>query len=417
MKRFFLFIIFPVVQIAFSIVTGYIALNFAAPSDAVQAGVAYAGVDFSGMDVPEAAAAIKQIDESRISKGIADFVFQDIDFVFHYSEINLSADYSGIENSLVDKSSHAYMSSLLTAFTRKYSSAPKLVYEADAVAFRDKLLHMKTYIDIEPVNADINLSNEGEIDYIPSSQGTYLDVDGYFDQVYKAFLENPFEPFLLDSYTTQDSMVVATVEPRVTDSMLAGIDTILARVSAAVPASLDFFIVSDAAEALNKIWAPKKDIAYGPVSFLRYISEAGLPDDAPSREYDFVASTLMLALLTSGIDYSMMDYAGYDEYTYEYENLYGSGYGGIPGFRVALLQDGGLAGGGGDFRFTNTLNNNIVIFMFVNDGSLNVVIAGSSKNAGRGAAPFEIYSDISGGSAVLYRNNVKIAEKPINNND
>ena len=156
MKRLFLLIIFPVAQIAFSIIIGYFALSLAAPSSSVRSGVVYAGVDFSGMDVPEAAAAIRKINDSQTSKGLAGFTYNEIEFVFHFNEISLAAEFPNLESSLTDKDSPSYLNSLLTAFTRNYGVGPIPLYYADAEAFRSKLYRMKTYIDKDPINADIS---------------------------------------------------------------------------------------------------------------------------------------------------------------------------------------------------------------------------------------------------------------------
>ena len=426
MRRLFLLILFPVAQITFSIIIGYFALSLAAPSGSVRSGVVYAGADFSGMDIQEAASAIQQINETKIEKGLAGFSYNDIEFVFHFNEINFTADYSGIEKSLTDKDSPTYIKSLLTAFTRNYGPGPRPVYSADADAFREKLMRMKEYIDIAPVNADINYSRESGIIKIPSAKGVSLDVDGQFDYIYQAFLSNPFDLFEINSDSMLSALALVYDEPPITDTLIADIDAVLADISTPVPAGLNTELLADVAESINKVWAPRKNMAYAPVSFLRYISEAGLPVDKPVREYDFVASALLHALLVGGNDYSMMEFVGSREV--ENDDLYEAKdidenyladienykYGGIPGFDVVLLSSGGLMfiqKDIDDFTFTNSLDSDIVIFAYVEEGMLNIIVAGSSKLVGRRAAPYEISSEYIDGRLILYRNGAKIDEK------
>ena len=410
MKRLLLLIAYPFLLIVLSLVIGYIALDLIVPQRIVRNGLTYSGVDLSGMDIGEASAIIENIGDKQIKKGLAAFTYGDTEFLFHFEEIGLTADYSGIESSLSAKDTPMYPNNLLTAFIRKYGASPIPAYSADAGAFRVKLDEMKALIDKEPVDADIEYTADGKIVQTQSENGVFFDVDSHAGNILSEFLSDPHKTFAIDSKTMISGSALVFQEPRVPDALLEGIDTVLAQIRTPIPADYDISLVSRAAEAVNKIWLPRKGMAYSAFSFLRYIDEAGLPTDIPAREFDFVASTLLHALLVSGEDYSKTESVrSGDEYAYT----------ALPGFGVELIANAGavatdvnIAAGQepADFQFTNTLDGNIVIFASAADGSLDVVIAGKSGLAGRGAAPYEIYSEIKNERALLYRNGKKIAE-------
>ena len=410
MKRLLLLISYPVLLIVLSLAIGFFTLNLTVPPQVVRGGLTYSDVDLSGMDIAEASALIKNIGDKQIEKGYAAFIFENTEFLFHFNEIGLTADYSGIESSLSAKDSPMYLNNLFTAFIRKYGSAPKPAYTADAEAFRGKLFEIKALIDKESVDADIDYTADGEIVLTPSVNGVYFDVDGHIGHILPEFLSDPHKTFAIDSDAMISEAALVFEEPRVPDALLDGIDTALAQIKTPIPADCDISLVSRAAEAVNKVWLPKKGMAYSAFSFLRYIEGAGLPADAPAREYNFVASVLLHALLAGGEDYSKTESArSSDKYAYA----------ALPGFGIELIASAGAdstdvnidAGQDPmDFQFTNTLDGNIVIFASASDGSLNITIAGKSSLAGKNAAPYEIYSEIKDERALLYRNGKKIAE-------
>ena len=410
MKKLFLFSIYPAAQIILSLLIGYFALNLSAPSDIVRNGAEYIGVDFSGMDVENAAAVIENIGKRHAETGMASFEYDNTLYAFHFDEIGLTADFSRIGPSLSVKGSPAYLNNLFTAFVRNYGGPPKPEFSADADAFRKKLYGIKTYIDKEPVNADIEYTADGNIILSPSKNGVYLDIDKRFDDIYSKFLSEPSEVFAFDSNTATSDSALVIVEPSVTDAYLRGIDTALARLQTPIPAGYDISLVARAAEAVNKVWTPAKGKAYAPFSFLRYIDEAGLSVDNNTKEYNLVASTLMHALLVSGSDYAKIEYTKSADI---------NAYTGLPGFGVELASpDGGAPAGANslagrtaaDFLFMNTLDGNIVIFASVTDNELNIAVAGKKALAGAAAAPYEIKSEIGDGRATLYRNGKKISE-------
>ena len=365
MKRLLLIIIFITVQIAVSIITGYAVLDRTVPDGTVGGVSPYFGVEYSGTDIRAAAAVIESVSENQIQQTKAAIIYRDTEFLFDYSEIVLTADYSRLVTDLLLKKSPYYPNSLYTAFSRGYESAAGPVYSADADAFYAKLSQIKTHIDVAPVNADINCSPEGVISLEASSDGVLFDIDRHFTAIYNAFLSSPFRPLILASDAQSPGTglrVVSVVEPRISDDLLAGIDTVLARIDAPVPAGYDMDLAANAAEAINKVWTPKKGAAYAPFSFMRYIEEAGLSAHAPAREYDFVASALMHALLAAGEDYTYMETNVSDEQ---------DKYPGLPGSSVELTPDT-------DFFFTNILDGNIIIFASVADGTLRIMIAGNA---------------------------------------
>ena len=410
MKKLLLFVIYPVAQIFISLLIGYFALNLVVPSGVVHGGATFSGVDIAGMDTAEASAIIKHIGDKNVEKGIAAFTYNDMQFYFHFNEIGLSADYSRIESSLSIKDTPFYLQNLFTAFIRNYGAAPKPEYTADSDAFREKLNYIKTFIDKAPVDADIEYTKDGEIVLSPSEKGVYFDIDNQFDIIYSEFLFDPFKIIALDSNAAISDAMLVIEEPLVTDAYLAGIDTVLSQIQTPVPADYDMPLVALAAEAINKVWAPKKGKAYSPFSFLRYIDEAGLPIDKASREYNLVASALLHALLIGGVDYAKIEAVkSFDIYAYI----------GLPGFGVELLSYGGgentddnLSANSvaPDFLFTNTLDGNIVIFASVADGELNIAVAGKKDLSGNGAAPYNINSEILDGKVSLFRNGKKVAD-------
>ena len=410
MKRLLLFFVYPIAQITIILIAGYLALNIAAPSDVTRGGVWYSGVEFAGMNTAEASAIVGEIGGNNMENGYAVFTYGGTRYLFHFSEIDLTADYSRIETSLSAKDSPLYINNLLTLFLRNYSAAPKPEYSADPAAFLTKLKDMKSFIDATPINADIEYTKDGELRLSHSKNGVYFDIDNQFDIIFSEFLADPFKIIALDANAAITESALITVEPLVTDAYLSGIDTVLAHIQAPIPPDYDMSLVSSVAEAINKVWAPKKGTAYAPFSFLRYIDQAGLPTDKASLEYNLAASALLHALLVSGVDYAKTE-AVISEDENAYAELPGFGVELISGNAVGLSGDGPSAGQTAqDFNFTNTLDGNIVIFAYSADGYLNIVVAGKKELSGAKAAPYEINSEVQDGHISLYRNGKKIAD-------
>ena len=404
---------------------GYAVLSYSAPPDTVRGGAGFAGVQLSGRSVAEAAGLVEQICESRIDKGMAQFTYRETRFLFHFSEIGLTADYSHLADSLTVKGSAAYYNNLFTAFIRQYGADPSPLFSVDASAFRGKLDHMKSFIDSLPVNADINYSAEAGISRSPSWQGAAFDVDGQFDYIMDAFLADPFLPLALDSARMITAGALLIEEPRVADSMLSDVDAALGAVSAPVPQGYDMPLLAKVAEAINKVWIPKKGTAGAPFSFMRYLDEAGLPvgGDAP-QEYNFVATALMHALLAGGCDLAAMeapishsqgaaDYSGLPGFGINLSPVFGESGGNTATGGNANIGGNATVGGGQDFIFTNSLESNIVIFAEAKDGELAITVAGSSALSGPGAAPHDIHSTIEDGKARLYKDGKNIAEQSL----
>ncbi|MCL2058922.1 MAG: hypothetical protein FWH01_07665 [Oscillospiraceae bacterium] len=413
MKRLLLFFVFLFAQIALSLFAGFAALGAAVPADSVRGGAQYLGVELSGRSMAEASALVEQISESQLNKGMAEFTYRETKFIFRFTEIALRADYSQLAQSLAARGSGAYYNNMFTAFIRQYGADPAPLFTVDVEAFREKLRLMKTYVDSAPVNADISYSPEEGIVHSPSWQGADLDVDGQFEYIMSAFLADPFSPMELDSNAMIAATALLVAEPRVADSMLADVDAILASIDVPVPQGHDLALLTQAAEAINKVWVPKKGAASAPFSFMRYLDEAGLSSGGGAPpEYGFVATALMHALLVCGCDYAAMEAPISPD---------AADYSGLPGFGImlsAVAGDGNTDGGGAadltdlpDFRFTNSLDSNIVIFSGIEDGELTVIVAGSSKLLGGRAAPHEIHSSIADGRAQLFKDGKKIAEQ------
>ena len=411
MKRLYYYIFFSLAQIILCLLVGYAAMNLTVPADVVRDGVVFSGIDFSGADVSAAAASIANIGKRQSENGVASFVYNNTEFLFHYSEIGLSADYSGLEARLPEKGSKFYLNNLLSGFIRRFDSGFKPVYSVDPALFKSKLLGMKEYIDANPKNADIELTAYGDIVFTPSEDGVYLDVDGQFDRILSLFLSDPLYTFIIDSDAMVSNSALVITEPAVPSALLADVDAVLAQIKIPVPDGYDFSLVAKTAEAINKVWAPGKGNAYAPFSFLRYIENAGLPSGEAAAEYDLVASALMHALLVSGEDFLKTEF-----------NVSGDAdaYPDLPGFGVAIIGGGvrkstgaKLAAGSAksDLKFTNTLDGNIVVFASAADGELNVAVAGNSRLAA-GGAPYAVYVEIDGGRVRLFRGGKKLSELP-----
>ena len=403
MKRLSLLIIFIAAQIILSLSAGYAALDRLAGADMVRGGIMLFGVDFSGGEAAAAGARIRDMLESRIDQGLASFIYQDTEFEFHFSEIGLNADYSGLEQSLTKKGAKTYLSDLFSAFLHDYSGDPALSFSADKAAFHRKLNCIKPFVDKAPVNADINLDGNGEITKTPSAGGVVFDAGRQLDGIYSDFIKNPFDPIMLDN-AGSGMTFISSVEPDVTDGMIADIDAVLAESVARVPDGYDMAAVAEAADAINKVWVPKKGMAYGLFSFVRYLDDAGIQaGGGNSRENGFVASALLHALLSCGADYAKMEFS---------RSTGGEPYPRLPELGVDLSVPIGAAGEEKppDFRFSNTLTCNIVIFASAADGELRVAVAGSSALTGPGAAPYDVYAVTEGGRSRLYRSGKKIAD-------
>jgi len=374
MKRLVLFFIFITAQIFISLAAGYIILDRLTPPE-----------------TGSVAEVIMDISENEIAGGLARFTYKDTAFVFRHSEIGLRADYSHIGPDLSVKKSPRYIHNLFTAFLRDYGAAPSPIYNADAEAFRNKLEQIKSFIDEQPVNADVEYAPDGTISRIYAIDGVYFDVDARFNIIYDMYVSAPFNPLAIDSDEMRAEGVLVVAYPQIQDALLDGVDTPLAVVSAGIPDGYDITIIELAAEAINKVWAPRKAMAHSPFSFGRYMANAGLDPGAQPRELSFTASVLFHALLAGGVDLSDMDFERAGDET---------AYPELPGYAVDIASD---------FQFINTLDENIVIFTNIADGMLNVIIAGSTRYLGDGAAPYEIYSRIEGGGAVLYRSGAVIS--------
>ena len=405
MRRLTAVIIFIALQIVLAITAGYWFLANCETEGRVRAGVGYSGVDLSGMDIDAAVETVGGAIDEKIEDGLASLVYKDTEFVFHFDEIGMKADYPGIKAALSPGVSDSYYSELLSAYTRGYGYGLKPAFTADGGEFREKLLRIKTLIDREPVDAGIEYFPDGEITRAPSENGAVFNVDEKYARLARVFFDDPFEPLDLDYPRDGGDAFVDVVAPRVPGALIEDVDFALAAAAAPTPGDFDAQLVGRVAEAINKVWAPKKGMAYDSFSFLRYIEEAGLPSDAPVREYDFVATALLHALLLCGEDYAKMDFI----WSVEPET---AAYPGLSGLQVGLLRDadGAAAGARGlsDFRFSNTLSCDIVIFAYVADGALNVAVAGNSSVYRK----YEVNTVAGENSVELYRDGKRLSEAP-----
>jgi len=386
MKRLLLIPTLIAAQILVALAAGYIALDSATPAQAFRGAAAHAfygasahaytddsDLDLSGLGADRLAALVERASENEIQNGMAVFTYGDTEFIFRYSEIGLRADYSTVKPNLLKKSANFYINNLLTAFNRDYGGAPQPIFSLDAGAFRQKLYQMMGFINKPPVSADVNYSAEGVITRTYAEYGVLLDVVGSEKAIAELYLSDPLKPFAMDSKAMVSSKALIIVAPPVSDDKLADINTILAEISVPITDGLDMYEVWLVAEAVNKVWAPKKSMADAPISFRRYLTEAGLDAATPSPEHELVASALLHALLISGVDYSVADYT----------KSSGDAYPALAGFNVDLSAD---------FLVTNSLDSNIVIFASVSGGALHISIAGNSAQKGQNAAPHDVYT-------------------------
>lgn len=350
MKRLVLFSIFLAVQLAVALTAGYAALDSLQDDRVVRPGAVYSGIDYSGMDIETAVATMVESVNGNVNNGFASFSYKDTEFVFRLSDIGLSADFSRIGPRLTARGSPFYTNALFTAFTRRYEASPGPDFFADSDAFLQKLTAMKAYIDKPPVNADVEFSTDGEIVKFMSFQGVNFDAVRGCTDILPVFLSDPFKQFSIDA-NPRASASLLSIEPQAPYELVADIDSVVSDICEPIPEGCDAALIARVAEAVNKVWVPKNRMAYGAFSFLRYIEESGLPIAVLPREYDFVASELMRALLACGEDSKKMEFTIADSDV------------------DSILRD---------FKFVNTLDSNIVIFAGVESGSdeLRIRIAG-----------------------------------------
>ena len=404
MKRLFAITLFLVFQIALSLSAGYWALNRYTSMNGVRTGAAYAGEDLTGMDADAATETVIRAVNEKIDSELASFLYKDTEFVFHFSEIGLEADYTNIKAALSSNDTQSYISSLLSAFVRVYGDELEPAYTVGRDAFLKKLLLMKEYIDSDPVDANIDCTADGAVTVTVSEDGAFFDAEGMYVLISEQFCADPFRPQVLDAAGGAGPAIIETIAPRVPGELIGDIDTALAIITAQIPEGYDARLVEQAAEAVNKVWAPQKGKAYDSFSFMRYLDDAGLPTDRAAREYNFVASALLHALLVSGEDPSKMEFG---------VRAGGSGYGGLPGMEISLAGGAAHNAGGGaedfaDFRFSNTLNGNIVIFAMASDDNLKIIVTGNSKLFGG----YDVHTVTENGRVLLYRDGKRIADYP-----
>ncbi|MDR3119803.1 MAG: hypothetical protein LBU58_00440 [Clostridiales bacterium] len=427
MKRLLLFFGFVFLQIALSLSLGYFTLGNRQPENAAPRGAVYQGVDYSGAGLIEARDAIASAQRQKAAEARGFFSYQGTEFTFQNSEIGLAPDEDRILAALDGKSAAYYPSRLFSGFLRGYGGELAPAMKADAEAFRGKLLMMKQFIDRGPKDANIEL-RRGAADSSyslflrPSEEGLSFDVDGQFDRIFEDYLAHPFEPYLLDGADGADAGTggVVPIAPRVTSEMLLDIRTVLGEAVTPLPEGFDAELAARAASAVHKVWIPKNGSAAGPFSLTRYLKEAGLQTERRAEEYDLLATTLFLAVLRAGVDASKIEREAAlnaDGLDFVYCDV---------GFGTALLGQGpsetadggesaddGSSGGGsgaaGDFRFTNTLDSNLVIFASAEGGALTVTVAGSLPARGK-QPPLSVYSTVEGDRVRLYQGGVRFEE-------
>jgi len=375
-------------QIVAALIIGYLAINLTPTEEYTRKGAYYSGADLSGMPVEDALKAVELIDGKKIEGGIAAFIFNDREFLFSFSDIELAANYDLLVHGLTAKGSDTYRYSLFSGFTRVYTGAPKPIYEANSDLLKHKLLQIKDHIEIMPQNADIHFSASGGITKTPSSDGVYFDVAGKFEHIFALFLTDPFAPFQIGSNSMVASSAIIKTAPRVTDAMLEGVTAALSSIAAPIPDRLDIELLGLSAEAINRVWIPRAGDAGAPFSFLRYIRDAGLPDSIGYEEYSFVASVLLHALLAAGADYSSITFDTSSNMDF---------YEALPGFGVSIDNN--------DILFSSSFGDNIVIFASMENGDINITIAGNPDLPESREAPHEVISSVEGALANLYINN------------
>jgi hypothetical protein len=399
MKRIFLIICFTILQLALALGLGYMAIN-SAYAGKVAPGLSYDGEYYSGMEFDRAGDTLQAYIAHKARSENAKIAFRDIEFVFSYSEIDLASDRDGIISEMRDKSSQFYGYELFSAFIRKYDIpiTPKMTLNADKL--RSKLAMIADIIDKPPRNANVEVVGKRVVK-TSAEEGVRMDVDASFDRLSEGFAYSPFDTYTLSGNAARGGVQgvgagapawdVGSVQPDVTDDMLADIDELLAEASTPILEGCDVGLLDRAADAVEKVWIPKSGFASEPFSLNRYLADRELVREEYVEEYNQLVSTLFIALLKAGIDISAIDRRSLPTETAYCD----AGFGTI------------VYGLGTDFRFTNSLKSNIVIFSSVEGGELCVRIAGSKDPDY--PAPREVYSRQVGSGSEIYRDGELLA--------
>lgn len=285
------------------------------------------------------------------------------DFEIQLKDIDAVVDYDATVKHINDEHEAQSFYRMINSYflVRKAVFSPSVSFSEEKL--REKIKVISSIIYKDPVNARIYL-RDGKVQKVPGADGRRLSIDNAVARM-KSDLAKGYKQSILFSFSNNSEL--EKIEPEARTEDLEGVEEIIASYSTEIKAAENLDSIKAAVSAINKVLIysvdPVSGERAGVFSFNKYLNDANLIREYNDEGYNQVASTLHAAVITAGIepkDISRIQHKIPVDYI-------------EPGLDVRVF------GSTEDYKFRNSLDNNIVIFSELKDNKIIVSLAGKSE--------------------------------------
>lgn len=362
-KRVFILISI-LAQSMLAMIAGFFVLNFAS-ENRISPGTTVEGVDIGGMNK---ASAVKKLEEHYlplIENGKVNiFLAPDNSYEIKYQDLDVTVDCESTIASVSSIRRGGWLLNLIGMYFYPSKRTVAPVVKLSEWKLRKKLEELALLTDKEPRDARVYLEGdkvvkEADVD------GQRLNIDNLLKRIMDEFRKTSSVSV---SLKPGESSEIETVKATITLNSLEGIDEVISQYKTPIVPGIDADSVKRASDVIDRVMLRAGDegrnIQPDEFSFNTWLAREGKLEEKNNEGYNLIVSTLYAAVLAAGIDpggISRVPHettAGYIE----------------PGLDARVLGDSI------DFKFVNSLKQNIIIFSEVRDGMLTVSIAGRKED-------------------------------------
>ncbi|MCX7711352.1 MAG: VanW family protein [Clostridia bacterium] len=281
-----------------------------------------------------------------------------------FEEIAGHVDYEGTLEQIVGEGKPRSFTNVINGYFMVKRSVFSPVIRFDESKMKARLQELGSYLYKEPVNAKIYLK-DGKVVKVPGANGKRLNIDHALNKL-NTELQAGYKPTILFSFSNNYELEVIRPTARTED--LVGVDEIVATYSTEIKSAELLDSIKKAVSAINRVLIyavdPNTGERAGVFSFNKYLNAENLLKDENDEGFNQVASTLHGAVIFAGIDPK-----GITRFQHKSQVEYIE-----PGLDVRVF------GNVEDYKFRNSLDNNIVIFAEIKDNKVVVSLVGKKKN-------------------------------------
>lgn len=365
-NKIFLIFLVILIQSSLAISAGFFSL-YLVNEDRIPPNVYVEGVKIGGMRNGEAIRKLEDIYKNLLKNGSVSIIYNDAnEFKIPYSEIDVYIDWAATVDSLYNSKGGRSLVDLAVRYFYQAKRNIVPVVRLNEQKLREKLKELALIIYKEPVNADIYIEN-GIILKIKEIDGLNLNINNACSKILDEFKKHTA---VAVEFNEAGNYEIETMKAPITLEELEEIDEVIAEYSTEIVQPVDINSVKSACSAIDKVLVRAADKAKNLLaeefSFNECLNRKNLLQNKNKNNEGFnqVASTLYVAILLTGIDHKSI-FCIQNKTLPEYIE---------PGMDVYVSEDGV------DFKFTNTLSHDLLIFPELSDNRLTVRIAGKSED-------------------------------------